>query len=274
MGSLGIYRLGLLYPDLWARAFGFGNYTNPFCVTPTQSEPNYCHVAWAPFNYFSLLDNARNLPFAVHNGWADYLTPITGSYEITSRLRDLGYAYRFWQYPTRSHEADLVGFAAQALHQFLGASRRVGDPAHVTYLIDRTMDDPAWHLQHDRAYWVSEIRLAAGVQSGSVDAWSGRGTSYTTSAVPMSSGESPGGPFLLNGQDPVWRTLRGPNQIRLVLRGISSVRIDPKATGLSLQRMLTLSVDSDAGVRLVVVGWPDVLRVGAGLHTLRLGPRR
>lgn len=87
MGSLGTFRLGLLYPDMWARTFAVGNYTTPFCVTPLPSAPT-CVL---PFNYYDLLGNARNLDYALVNGTNDELTPITQSIDVTRRLDALGY---------------------------------------------------------------------------------------------------------------------------------------------------------------------------------------
>ena len=93
MGALGTFRLGLLYPDLWARALSIGNYTNPNCVTPSQASPppGYCT---SPSNYYTLIENARNLPWGLVNGVLDELTPITGAREIADRFEALGYGYR------------------------------------------------------------------------------------------------------------------------------------------------------------------------------------
>jgi pimeloyl-ACP methyl ester carboxylesterase len=268
MGSLGTYRLALLYPDLWARAFGVGNYTNPFCVTPNQSEPNYC--GFAPFNYFTVLENARNLPFGVLNGWLDYLTPIVGATEIADRLDELGYTYRFWQYPTRSHEASLHGLTTNVTDPFFGKARRIADPAHVTYIVDRTMSAPDWRIAPDRAYWVSEIRLASRQDRGTVDARSGRGSVFARNDF-SSSGSSPGGPYIMRGRDGAIRKLDGPNRLSLVLRGISSLRVDPAATGLVLSPPLKVTIDTDVPVRLWIVGRDDSVRVSRGRHTVTIG---
>lgn len=265
MGSLGTYRLGLLYPDLWARAYGVGNYTNPFCVTVTQAEPNYCD--FAPFNYWTILENARNLPFGVLNGWLDYLTPHVGATEIADRLDELGYAYRFWEYPTRSHEAMLHGLTTNVTNPFLGNARRIKDPAHVTYAVDRTMHAPEWHIVPAQAYWVSDIRLAKGVDRGTVDARSGRGTVRMMNEL-SDSGESEAGPYMMRGRDGVLQRLNGPNRLTLVLRGIASLRVDPRVTGLVLSRRLRVSVDTDTPVRLVVTGHPGGIRVRPGRHTV------
>ena len=200
MGALGTFRLGLLYPDLWARAFSIGNYTNPFCVTPSQKNPP--PICPAPFNYFTILDNAHNVPWGLINGALDELTPVTGAREIADRFTELGYAFRYWEYATRRHEPSLHGLTTDVTDPFLGNAHRVTDPARVTYLIDRAMQNEPWHLTYDRAYWLRDIRLAAGAARGSAEALSGRGTAYTT--VPVSgSGTSAAGPYTMHGLDPV-----------------------------------------------------------------------
>lgn len=136
MGSLGTFRLGLLYPDMWARTFAVGNYTTPFCVT---ALPPTCVL---PFNYYELPGNARNLDYALVNGTNDELTPITQSIDVTRRLDALGYPYRFWVFPGRFHDPPLTGQTADLTSSWLGDTTLAHHPQRVTYRRLAATEDP------------------------------------------------------------------------------------------------------------------------------------
>ena len=277
MGSLGTFRLGLLYPDLWARTFGIGNYTQPNCVTPLAS-PQTC--SYAAFDYYDVLGNARNLPWGLVNGAADELTPVSESVQIAQHLSDLGYGYRLWLYPTRDHDPSLMGSTSDVTSAWLGDARRVTHPAHVTFTRVAAMDDtaaaaadgpggPAWHIPHDRAYWLSGITLPAGASSGTVDAVSGRGQTYSVAAG-NGSGSDDAGSYVWKGQDPAWTTVHGPNTLALNLTSISALTIDPAGALLSTSSPLTVSVTSDHEATVTIVGIGTIhVMPGQSTHTLR-----
>ena len=270
MGSLGTFRLGLLHPDLWAKALGVGVYTNPFCVTPSQRLATGCFHG---FNYFNVLDNAQNLPFGILNGALDELTPATGAREIAGRLTDLRYPNRYWEYPTRRHEPSLHGLTTDVTDPFLGASARVTSPASITYLIDRLMDrDSAkFGIVHDRAYWVSDIRVPDGVRFAAVRATSGRGVAYTTKPV-TGSGTSAAGQYSMSGLDAVEAAPDGSNRLTLKLTDVESLTVDVVGAGLTRAEALTLEVDSSRPAAVRVAGTETVLQLPAGKSTTVLEP--
>lgn len=268
MGALGSFRLGLLYPDLWAGVVSIGNYTNPNCVTPSQALGLGCT---APVNYFSVLENARNLPWGLVNGALDELTPVTGAREIADRLQALGYGYRYWELATRRHEPSLPGETAPLTSPWLGDRRRLADPARVDFVLDPDMDDPAWGLRHDRAYWVRDVRLAAGAAEGRVAATSGRGVELRTEPV-TASGTSSAGPYSMRGlDDRLVRVDRG-NRLALRLRGVQSLTVRLADAGLDAGSPLTLDVDTDRPVRITLAGRSRPVELGAGTHRLVLRP--
>lgn len=266
MGALGTFRLGSLYPDLWARAFGVGVYTTPYCVTVSPTRGG-CQVA--PFNYFHSLESFRNIPFGIVNGGLDELTPVTGSREIAARFAELGYAYRYWEYPTRAHEPSLHGLTTDVTDPFLGDARRVRDPARVTYVIDRTMWDVPLGIVHDRAYWLRDLRVAEGVRRATVDATSGRGRGYTTTPV-SGQGSSAAGPYTMVGLDPVPVAASGANELGVVSRGLSSVTVRADDAGLSRREPLSVRVDTDVPLELRVAGWATKT-LPPGVHAFVLG---
>lgn len=276
MGALGTYRLGLLYPDLWARSLGVGNYTNPFCVTPDQQGRTGCTAT--PINYFDILGNARNLPFGVLNGGLDELTPVTGARQIRDRFAELGYPHRYWEYPAKTHDPDLHGVTAEETDPWFGDFRRIIDPARVTYSVTREMDrDSApFSIVHDRAYWVRDIRLHADAAAVHVDATSGRGTVFDTTPFSASGSATDTGPWTATGLDPVSRRVDDGNSLKLVVQGASSLTVRLADAGLRATEPLALDVDNDVPLDLRLDGWTNgattlALPAGGGTVVLRPG---
>src|SRR3954447_20680962 len=269
MGSLGTYRLGLLYPDLWARTFGIGNYTTPFCATPSPmlySQIGACGPD--PINYYDILENGRNLAWGLVNGASDELTPITGAQEIQQRLDAVGAPERLWVFPSRQHDPSLTGQTSDLTSGWLGTTRRMEHPARVVFKVMARMDDPTWHLRHDRAYWISDIRLAKDTTTGLVDASSARGQLYRRQAV-SGSGSDEAGDYTFSGQDPVEATTDGGNRLELSLHGIASLRVDLPGALLCPGQPLSVKVTGAVppGIALAALQHIDV---PAGTRTLSL----
>jgi predicted esterase len=245
MGSLGTFKLGLLYPDLWARTIGVGNYTTPLCVSPTTA-------ACGEPSYFRFFENARNLPLGILNGTLDELTPVTLAREYAAKLAGLGYPYRFWEYQQGRHNPALHGQTVDATLPWLTGARRVTDPARVTYMVDRSLFDPAFGLTYDRAYWVRDIRLAEGAGIGHVDATAGAGTAISTAPF-SASGTSVAGPWQASGLDPVLAHTASGNRIAATVTGIASLTITD-APRLDTSAPLSVEVTSDREVAITVTG--------------------
>ena len=205
-------------------------------------------------NYTELFPNARDLPIGLLNGVLDELTPITLSRDYASRFAALGYPYRLWEYALGRHSPALHGQTVDATEPWLAGARRVTDPATVTYVVDRTLFDPAFGLTYDRAYWVRDIRLAEAAAIGRVDATSDRGTIVGTAPV-SGSGTSQAGPYLMEGADPVLRAGDGANHLALTLVDVDSVRIETVAADLSEHEPLTLDVDSSVPAVVTIAGF-------------------
>ena len=268
MGSLGTFRLGLLYPDLWARAFGVGNYTIPNCVTlsPTVSYPS-CGT----LDYYELIDNARNLPWGLVNGGLDELTPLPQVTQIAMRYNALGYPYRFWVLPNRTHDPSLEGQTTDLTGPWIADGRRVSNPARVTYVIDRAMFNPQWHLLYDRAYWLRDMRLASGAGKGSVDATSGSGWTYTTTPA-QGSGTSIAGPYTMSGLDLVPGQAAGGNTLSLTLRSLTSLTVSLAAASLSTAAPLTLTVDTDTPAVIRLQGCVSLVSAPTGKSSVTIDP--
>ncbi|GAC1327154.1 MAG: hypothetical protein NVSMB17_00850 [Candidatus Dormibacteria bacterium] len=267
MGSLGTYRLGLLYPDLWAETFSGGNYTVPFCVTPTATYAG----CGGPWNYEDLIPNARNLRWGIINGGLDELTPVTQSREIASIFDGNAYPYRFWLFPNRAHDPSLMGQTADLTGPWIGSVTRLRHPARVTYVVEPVMFNPSWGLRYDRAYWLGDIRVAPGAASGRVDAVSGRGEDYTTSPV-TGSGTSDAGQYLLQGLDRKLINRDVGNTLELKLRSVTSVAISTGAALLKTTEPIKLTVDSDTAATVFLDGCNGALKVAAGVSHAVVDP--
>ncbi len=258
MGSLGTYRLGGLFPDLWARLLAVESYTTPFCVTATPRTPG-CQLA---FNYLDLFPNYRNVPVGITQGVLDELTPVTGGREFADTLTALGYRFRYWEWPSRTHDPEMHGLTTDVTDPFLGDGRRERSPAAVTYVQDRAMRTPG--QVYDRAYWLAAMRLADGARFGRVDAISGRGGAFGTAPV-AGSGSDDAGPYTFRGLDGVAAAPSGRNELTLTLSGLDGLTVDLDGARLTRREPLTVLSTTDR---------PAVLRLGSTRVTLPEGESR
>lgn len=267
MGSLGTFRLGSLYPDLWAGAFGWGVYVDPQCSTPSPSA-GACGVA--PFSYYPLLDNFLNIPMGVVNGALDPLTPAAGAREIVGRFDTLGHAYRYFEYAQRQHEPRLVGLTHDVSAPWLQPLRRLRQPARVRWRLEPIIENPGWGLTYRHAYWVRDLVFAEDAGLVDVDAVSGRGERWSTSAVSGEGDNAEAGPYAFEGLDRMAAPVGDANALTLTLRGVQSLRVDLAAARLTLDEQLTVAADVDLPVRLSL--GDRSLNLPAGTSTQVVGP--
>jgi pimeloyl-ACP methyl ester carboxylesterase len=261
MGALGTYRLGGLFPDLWARLLAVESYTTPFCVTPTPSMPA-CTLA---FNYLDLFPNYRNVPVGITQGALDELTPVTGGREFADVLTSYGYPVRYWEWPNRTHDPKMHGLTTDVTSPFLGDARRERSPASITYVQDRAMRTTG--QVYDRAYWLARMHLADGVRMGRVDAVSERGTAYATRPA-SGSGSDDAGPWTMRGLDAVTKTSTGRNALTLTLTGIDAVSVDVAQARLSRTEPLVVSAVTDRAAVLHLDGLTVQLPKGSSRNVV------
>jgi hypothetical protein len=248
MGALGTYRLGGLFPDMWARLLAVESYTTPFCVTATPRTPG-CQLA---FNYIDLFPNYRDVPVGITQGALDELTPVTGGREFADTLTSYGYPFRYWEWPNRTHDPKMHGLTTDVTNPFLGNARRVVSPAAITYVQDRAMQTPG--QVYDRAYWLSRMHLASGVRFGRVDAVSGRGTAYTTKAV-TGTGSDDAGTWSMRGLDAVAARSSGRDELSVTTTGLDAMTVDLATARLTRSAPLTVIGATDRPVTLDLAGF-------------------
>jgi dienelactone hydrolase len=155
MGGYGTYKFATQYPDLFAAG-------QPVVGPPGSGvwvPPNDPVPGGAASNTNRMLASVRHLPFLIWDGALDELVPLAGVTVQAQTFDDLGYRYRFDVFPSSDHLALAGNDSYQPAADFLGTRRVVRDPAHVTYVVNPTMDFKKRKTVADHAYWLSRLRL-------------------------------------------------------------------------------------------------------------------
>jgi hypothetical protein len=163
MGGYGSYKLGVEYPDLWARAFttvgppGEGIWIPP--GDPSSGPETLTR---------DLLENVRWVPYLNWAGSTDELVPVVGPIAQQDRFDELGLRSSLVIFAPADHFALAVIDEWDSARDFLGDAEVVRDPSRVDYFFFPAADRPSLSLQHDHAYWVHALRardLSAGEEA-------------------------------------------------------------------------------------------------------------
>ena len=252
MGGIGTFQLAARNPDLFSGAFA---------IIGEPHDP-------------AELVNLRNVPFRQVNGVFDPLVAQPGPTEGAQRLLELGYDHRYWLLNRRHHET--VTPLITCVFEELLAKPRVVNPSHVVYryapagdAVDRRA---GLRVVHDRAYWVSGLRVRPGATAGVVDVRSEgfQVRDYTSTRTTTPQENLSGGRDLCGPNDSVrtadtWiddrvTVTQAPTQppVRnaavVSLEGLSQVRFDLRRMRLATDRPLTLEVATDGPVTLRLAG--------------------
>jgi hypothetical protein len=285
MGGYGAYRLGGLYPDLFARALTVvGPPGDGIWIPggpPTGGYPTLTN-GW--------LENTRNLPFLNVAATPDEIVPYLGPVQQNigpaganglQSFDALGYRFRFVTLPAADHLLlGILGYDLPFAAEFLGDHRVERDPRRVTYSAAPSTDAPDLGLVHDGAYWVSDIRLAdpsAGtpVPKATVDATShGFGQADPASIRTSGAGTDPL-PYHEIGRawDPAPH-VPPTNRLDLNLANVRSTTIDVDRAHLSLTAHLRIHSSSTHGatVALRSRATTRLVQVPPGSASLELAP--
>lgn len=271
MGGMGTYRLGTLYPDLFVRAAtvvgppGDGIWAG--AGAPTGGAETLSNL-W--------LENARNLPFLNIVAGADELVPISGTTQQSVGPADngrtsfdaLGYRIAFDVYPAAEHlTLGALGYDLPQLRDFFGHAAVDRDPFHVTFAYTPVADDAGLGLVHDKAYWVSDVRLrdaavgtavsatAPPLGKGVIDVESRAfGVDDPTSSTAMGTGTVPL-PYVEHRRtwsDPIPRL--AANAASATLTNVGSATIDLGRARLDSRRPIVLQVVTDGPATLTLAG--------------------
>jgi poly(3-hydroxybutyrate) depolymerase len=271
MGGYATYRLGTLYPDLFARAAsvvgppGDGIWLG--VGAPTGGAATLSNL-W--------LENARNLPFMNIVAAEDELVPITGTsqqnvgpaYNGRTSFDALGYRFAFDVYPAAEHlTLAILGYNLPQLADYLGDHLVPRDPFRVTFAYTPAADDSGLGLVHDKAYWVSQVLLrdpavgtavsatAAPVAKGVIDVESlAHGIDDPASEPGTGSGTAPLPYAEVNRTwaEPPARPTANALEVRLT--NISSATVDLSRARIDTSLPIALDVTTDGPATLTLSG--------------------
>src|SRR5437867_7438610 len=256
MGGLGTFKLAEQFPDLFAK----GQPTVGF-----SGDDN-------------LVASLRNIPFLMWNSAVDELVPPT-DYEPTARqLDDLGYRYELDVFTPSEHLTLAINDQFAPAAEFLDLTKVNRNPAHVTYVVDPTLDYPALGFVADHAYWLSGIELRSstppvtgGHAQGSIDALSyGFGTGDPTPSDTQLGTATPTGgslpaPLVLTRQFRTWGpvpSIPRTRRIDLAARNLAAGTINVRRANVGCS--VDLHVDTDGPMTIELAGCGRTVAAGGG----------
>lgn len=158
MGGYGSYRLGVLYPDLFGRAFttvgppARGGWIPP--APPFDPEEGR---KTQDTNSNRLLENVRWVPYMNWVTLMDDLVPYAGPRAQQRRFDRLGLRGQLWTFP--GEHVTLAGLDEwEAAKRFLGSARVKRAPNRVNHALIPYTFRASLGLVPDHAYWVSDLR--------------------------------------------------------------------------------------------------------------------
>ncbi len=257
MGGYGTYKFSTQYPDLFARA-------NPVVGPPglgISAPPSPPEPGGEGSNTNRMLASVRHIAFLIWDGTADELVPVPGPVAQARTFDDLGYRYVFDLFATSDHFQLAVNDQYAPAAKFLGAHRVNRNPAHVSYVVNPTMDFRSAGTVANHVYWLSGMRLrdtGGEAPLGKVDA---RSAAFATGDPPPGGTQHTAG-VLTGGNEPAmsyveqsqaWgKAPRTPrrNVLDLDVENLSRVVVHPRRAKLGCDAKLRVTTDGPLDVRL------------------------
>ncbi len=270
MGGWASNFLGVLFPDRWAASNPQDGLLVPglWLGVGQPTAPQQGADIKAEFLY-PLLENARNVPYAILHGTADELVPVTGAIAQGQRFHDLGYRYRTYLFHAYEHYSAPIWDDWREIVRYMTGFRRDRDPARVTYRIRPALDHAVSTVsvpagvdlgyRFDRAYWTSQLRTrTAGIDPsniGEIDATTyGRGVPNVI-GVPEAGTGGQAEPYTMHGQAWLPNGADAPqNRFTARLTNLSTGTLDVARMGLGTAQVLTATVTTDGASELRLAG--------------------
>jgi S-formylglutathione hydrolase FrmB len=299
MGGWGSFLFTILHPDWFAAAL-------PASPPPTQGAwtgldfegcDDLSNDAYSPCytqanggdaraqHTLRLLENVRNVPWAMMHGTVDELVPTGGVARQHARLLELGYRNRLYLFHTQEHFGppvwDQWREGAAYLHRFASTP----SPSRVTFIRDMPFEratERELALDFDSAYWLSGLQPAD--EQAGVASFDGRSLAIPEAPVlklpeaggPVAPGQT--GPWTMTGlrwaSNPLAATPRPANAFEATLTGAKAATLDLAGMRLDPSRTITATITTDRPVTLTLQGakpaW-QTISLAAGSHRLLIG---
>jgi predicted esterase len=256
MGGYATYKLGLSYPDLFAKAVALAG--PPMCglrIVPGVQFAAGAGRCTTDGDTSRLVSNARWLPFVMADGAADELVPVSSVLDQINHFDSLGERYRFELYPAEDHLvfATQDGFSSAAAHMGDGVRQR--DPGHVSFSWYPHLVRPDLGIGPTSAYWVEGLaaRAAAPGTLASVDADS-HARPDPLAAIERTHGVLvPGDPGPAAVSELEWHLGAAPPpraQLDLTLTDVGALTLDLQDAGFAPRREGAVAIATDGSADL------------------------
>ncbi|MGH2956290.1 MAG: hypothetical protein ACRDL6_04765, partial [Solirubrobacterales bacterium] len=275
MGGYGSYKLGVEYPDLWARAFttvgppGEGIWIPP--GDPSSGPETLTR---------DLLENVRWVPYLNWAASTDELVPVVGPIAQQDRFDELGLRSSLVIFAPADHFALAILDEWDAARDFLGDAQVARDPSRVDYAFFPAADRPSLDLIHDHAYWVHGLRArdlsAADAARARISARSlahGEGGPVTAAFSNPGFGDK-GPPLAYQERGTEWTDIPAvpaENALEASLENLEGAVIEGTRARLDGQRELRVELTNDGPstllLRLPLRPSASVVRVEGGVES-------
>ena len=254
MGGFASYKLGLEYPDLFAKAMPLAG--PPGCGLRASQQiggaagSGRCTTAG---NTTPMIVNARWVPYVLGDGVADELVPVSSVLEQVQTFMSDGNRIHFELYPAEDHlvYATQDGFSSEIAQ--LGTTTRMTNPGHITYTWYPVLADPKLGLGPTGAYWVRGLAGRTSSSMASIDVQSNALANPVITTHQTQGASVPGDPTPAVVEDQTWTLGASPKPARTLvatLTNVSSLGIDMIRAKLP-SGLLTITSDGATRLRLL-----------------------
>jgi len=272
MGGFASYKLGLEYPDLFAKAMPLAG--PPGCGLRVNQQiggasgAGRCTTAG---NTTPMIVNARWVPYILGDGVADELVPVSSVLEQVQTFMSDGNRIHFELYPAEDHlvYATQDGFSSEISQ--LGTTTRATNPGHITYSWYPVLADPKFGLGPTGAYWVRGIAGRASTSLATIDVQSNALPNPVITTHQSQGANVPGDPTPALVEDQTWTLGASPKPVRSLvatLTNVSSIGIDMVRAKLPSG---VLRITSDGATTLRLLHLKPGTWVRGGASAVRAG---